>query len=1096
MKFIHVADIHASRERLPQTLSIINTLTDKAKTGDIDFIVFAGDFWDSTITATKGSGFSDIVSAIRKLENYTRLYFIYGTPSHEPNGSLDAFKSSKTTVINEMCYISEKDYHIVCIPEPRRSEYVTDSIENTNKLINSTIEKWIKKTSKWHEGSKEYLPVLDSYEYDRPLIVAYHGEVKGAVYQNGVSASSPTAISKEQLQSLKADYYALGHIHMPQEVFENAWYPGSACPKNFGEIHDGHYNLVTIENGKTEVEQVSFELPIYQTYRVNYPFESPHGDWSNYHIRLQFDCTKEERKTLNIKELSDSIKEHTHALSVKLEPNVIEGEAIQTSEVSKRKSLVEKLTAYAKEKGLRVPKHTKDILQNIQDGTLAKLAFPQHSFELLSLSLRGAIGIRDGQGVEEIQLDFERYEDGVVCLVGHNGAGKSTLVENCHPYPKMLSRKGTLQDHFYLKDSHRILIYKDENGLYYRISMLIDGKTANGKVAYFVETSKNRETWKSVPDVDGSSDAYKEWVNNTFGTIDVYLRTAFFAKEQTKDATDISDTTKSERMEFLSKLAGTDQLKEVSVIARESRKELEDNSYEIEAEINAYSQYEETIKENERDIKKWNNELKAQENAISVLDKEIEELKTADTEYQKSVALAESNKALYEQYQNQKEELLKQSVDLDKAIGCYDNISKIPEHKKYLSESSKKIPIFQKDIAAKKKEIESVESEISKIEKERDRMDKEFCKLEVEIKLLKQQIVPISDTCPTCGAKLSADKYAELSSVVKDNESKLHRLITEQNKYVIPEEDEDWTLVPLISKKKTLEDELYVLECALDVLINGVSDCNTFLELWGDYERFADKTKEELETEMETLQAQLKETDAKLDDIVYDACVRDVTEELKEAEEKLKREINRKADITASIKSAEKENARYQKELKSVEDKKAELKLLQEKIIAYNFIEDAFSNKGIPAVELRESAPEIADIANQILKDSYGNKFEIRFGNSSELKAKKKTDEDFNIIVTDTENFDEKTIDLVSSGERIWLKQALFYAFSIVQMNRTGFNFRTRLIDESDGSLDGTLRPKYLKMVEAAHKISNSRITILITHSQEIKDIAQQVIEI
>ena len=45
-------------------------------------------------------------------------------------------------------------------------------------------------------------------------------------------------------------------------------------------------------------------------------------------------------------------------------------------------------------------------------------------------------------------------------------------------------------------------------------------------------------------------------------------------------------------------------------------------------------------------------------------------------------------------------------------------------------------------------------------------------------------------------------------------------------------------------------------------------------------------------------------------------------------------------------------------------------------------------------------------------------------------------------------------------------------------------------------SLDGGLRPKYLKMVEAAHHISDSRITILITHSQEIKDIAQQIIEI
>ena len=139
MKFIHVADIHASRERLPQTLSILKTLTERAKEGDIDFIVFAGDFWDSTITATKGSGFSDIVSAERTLETFTHLYFIYGTPSHEPNGSLDAFESSKTTIVNKLTSINDKVCHIVCIPEPRRSEYITDSIQKTNDLINTTI---------------------------------------------------------------------------------------------------------------------------------------------------------------------------------------------------------------------------------------------------------------------------------------------------------------------------------------------------------------------------------------------------------------------------------------------------------------------------------------------------------------------------------------------------------------------------------------------------------------------------------------------------------------------------------------------------------------------------------------------------------------------------------------------------------------------------------------------------------------------------------------------------------------------------------------------------------------------------------------------
>ena len=171
--------------------------------------------------------------------------------------------------------------------------------------------------------------------------------------------------------------------------------------------------------------------------------------------------------------------------------------------------------------------------------------------------------------------------------------------------------------------------------MFYRISILIDGKTVNGKVSYFVETSKDREVWHSIPDVDGSSEAYKEWVNNTFGSVDIYLRTAFFAKEPTKDATDISDTTKGERMEFLSKLAGTEQLKEVSEIARticsgsKTKKivGLEESAETLKKEIDACSKIAEAVEKDKQDVKTWKNELKAQKEAILVTQKEIADLK-------------------------------------------------------------------------------------------------------------------------------------------------------------------------------------------------------------------------------------------------------------------------------------------------------------------------------------------------------------------------------------------------------------------------------------------------------------------------------------
>lgn len=1088
MRFIHVADIHASRERLPQTLSILETLTERAKEKDIDFIIFAGDFWDSTITATKGSGFSDIIAAIKELEKYTQLIFVYGTPTHEPNGSLDAFMSDRTYIARwpDTTFSAGFQTEIIAIPEPRRSDYVAASSSDIDVLINKTIKDFIKKNEKLNE------------KLFRHRIVIYHGEVKGAVYQNGVSASSPTAISKELLQSLNADYYALGHIHMPQEIFPNAWYPGSACPKNFGETHDGHYNLVTIEDGNTEVKQVSFGLPWYVTFYErpdNFIEGNPHQN-ENANIRFVFDCTKEERKQMNIKAYADEIKERLRALSVKIEPNVIESDAVPVSEVSKRKSIVEKMTEYAKEKQLKIPKYAKELLQDIEDNTLAKLAYPQHSFELLSLSLRGAIGIRDGQHKEDFELNFETLEDGVVCLAGKSGVGKSTILENCHPYPCMLTREGTLKDHFYLKDSHRILVYKDENGLFYRISILIDAKTATGKTSYYVETSKNREVWKSVPEVDGSSDAYKKWVDSTFGSIDVFLRTAFFAKEQTKGTPDIAVTTKSERMELLSKLAGTEHLKEVSEIAREKRKDIEKEADKLSDELEDCESLEYDIDCNEQEIKTRSEMLEKVKNSISSLEKEIADLKVKDAEYHKSKALSEANKALYDQYQKEFEEKQKAFEEYDDALSSYGTIEKIIEYKKLAAENKKKIPEFQKQIREKRDEVSKQNEKLNTLLKEKDKKRKEYNRLSTEIKLIEQQIVPISDICPTCGARLSDEKYNELNKVIEENKKKLSELKEERSKYIVEEDDNDWTIVPIKSNIKELNDEINTLDFALSEMIDKSDEAASYIDMYSDLEKFSDMTKDEIEERANTLRAKAQELDEKMDSIIYEDNVEDVSEELAEKEQELKKSVEEKSELAASIKSAEKENEKYRKELKATESKRKELKELEAKITAYEFIEDAFSNNGIPAIELRESAPEIALITNKILKESHGSKFEIRFGSTSELKAKRKVNEDFNILVYDSENDDEKTIDLVSSGEKIWIKQALFYAFSIVQMNRTGFNFRTRLIDESDGSLDGASRPKYMSMVESAHKYSSSRITLMITHSQEIKDIAGQILEI
>lgn len=55
--------------------------------------------------------------------------------------------------------------------------------------------------------------------------------------------------------------------------------------------------------------------------------------------------------------------------------------------------------------------------------------------QLLSLTLKGFRGIRDGLGLDVLTLDFEALCDGaaMVAIAGANGRGKTTVLDNMHP---------------------------------------------------------------------------------------------------------------------------------------------------------------------------------------------------------------------------------------------------------------------------------------------------------------------------------------------------------------------------------------------------------------------------------------------------------------------------------------------------------------------------------------------------------------------------------------------------------------------------------------------------------------------------------------
>jgi exonuclease SbcD len=94
-----------------------------------------------------------------------------------------------------------------------------------------------------------------------PLVFTAHASVQGAKYgaERTVMLGSDMVLPGSMVRDPRLDYVALGHIHKPQNLNENAHppliYPGSIERVDFGEAADDKFFVVArVAHGKTEVE--------------------------------------------------------------------------------------------------------------------------------------------------------------------------------------------------------------------------------------------------------------------------------------------------------------------------------------------------------------------------------------------------------------------------------------------------------------------------------------------------------------------------------------------------------------------------------------------------------------------------------------------------------------------------------------------------------------------------------------------------------------------------------------------------------------------------------------------------------------------------
>jgi exonuclease SbcC len=734
------------------------------------------------------------------------------------------------------------------------------------------------------------------------------------------------------------------------------------------------------------------------------------------------------------------------------------------------------------------------------------------------LFLRGAIGIRKGQGRDEIFLDMDRYAPDLVALVGPNGAGKTTLIENMHPFPEMLTRAGKLQDHFYLRDSCRDLVFSDERtGDEYRALIRIDGQNPSGKVDYHLY--RNGE-----PLTNGRREDYQRRVQELFGSLALFLRSAFVSQKPGRNHPDLSDSTKGEKKALFRELAGLDYLQGYADAAREKARTLEEEADQEGGRV-------ERMREAIADLPQKRARLAELQDAMAARRSELAACEREESRLKDELRRLEERARENRERKSRLEELARQSQDrIEDKKALQEQVERLRAEGSSRGEAETLLARYERlkaeeqrlsgqktRILEQRERILAGQREKQEILFRREReLERRRAGLQCELAVLQERRAALARrieerqageseevACPRCGHTFrprggpgAAGEAAERSRAraldrqIRRREEALDRL-----EEAAAGRDDAGLPLPDASR---IERKLAVVRERLQRF--HPQPAYSLLERIHAAEGRILETQQritEIDERLLGLQEETRELSGRLDERPEQAIL--------PAERALQAAVERRGAVREDLIRLEQDTGYLREETGALESLSDRLERALQSIgrnrqetADWRLLERACGPDGIQALELDAMGPGIAEVANRLLQAAYGSRFQIEFRTTrmGGLGSRRRQIEDFQIWIFDLESATEQLLETLSGGEAVWVKRAIYDAFGIIRDRNTGQRFLTAFQDEADGALDMEARLAYFQMLREAHRQSGRRHTIVITHSQEAQEMIPQRIVI
>lgn len=292
MKVIHTSDWHIGQtlyqySRDEEHKYFFNQLKNIVLEEKPDALIVSGDiFHASTPSVMSQRLYYHALVELSRL--YDDLQIIVTAGNHDSPSRLEAprelWEAFNVTVIGNLDFYKEVqengltyDASKIQIPVRRNDEIVgwilaVPFINAGNYPSLKENDCYSKRVFSFYNNLKDNLKLNKQYTENHSVISMGHFMISGvdSASQNKLTGGLESVVSTEMSAIPGIDYWAMGHVHHPQNVGENIRYSGSPFAMTFNEIYPHSVTVVEIENHNVDIKIREIEplVPV-----VDFPFK-------------------------------------------------------------------------------------------------------------------------------------------------------------------------------------------------------------------------------------------------------------------------------------------------------------------------------------------------------------------------------------------------------------------------------------------------------------------------------------------------------------------------------------------------------------------------------------------------------------------------------------------------------------------------------------------------------------------------------------------------------------------------------------------------------------------------------------------------------